>query len=91
MRGVYPKELKYVGYSVGYRFIPNQEVKKYLFNLLILFNLFGCGGKIRTCDLRVMSPTSYQTAPPRYKRNNERNRFLERETGFEPATLSLEG
>src|SRR5210317_1483720 len=28
---------------------------------------FGCGGKIRTCDLRVMSPTSYQTAPPRIK------------------------
>ena len=23
------------------------------------------GGRIRTCDLRVMSPTSYQTAPPR--------------------------
>ncbi len=65
MRGVYPKELKYVGYSVGYRFIPNQEVKKYLFNLMILLDLFGCGGKIRTCDLRVMSPTSYQTAPPR--------------------------
>jgi hypothetical protein len=21
---------------------------------------FGCGGRIRTCDLRVMSPTSYQ-------------------------------
>ena len=26
---------------------------------------FGCGGWIRTNDLRVMSPTSYQTAPPR--------------------------
>ena len=26
---------------------------------------FGCGGKIRTCDLRIMSPTSYQAAPPR--------------------------
>ena len=25
----------------------------------------GCGGRIRTCDLRVMSPTSYRTAPPR--------------------------
>ena len=23
------------------------------------------GGRIRTCDLRVMSPTSYRTAPPR--------------------------
>ena len=26
---------------------------------------FGSGGRIRTCDLRVMSPTSCQTAPPR--------------------------
>ena len=26
---------------------------------------FGSGGRIRTDDLRVMSPTSYQTAPPR--------------------------
>ncbi len=25
----------------------------------------GSGGRIRTCDLRVMSPTSCQTAPPR--------------------------
>ena len=25
----------------------------------------GCGGRIWTYDLRVMSPTSYQTAPPR--------------------------
>jgi hypothetical protein len=25
----------------------------------------GCGGRIRTDNLRVMSPTSYQTAPPR--------------------------
>ena len=27
--------------------------------------VFGRGGRIRTDDLRVMSPTSYQTAPPR--------------------------
>src|SRR5205814_7315546 len=27
--------------------------------------LFNSGGGIRTRDLRVMSPTSYQTAPPR--------------------------
>ena len=27
--------------------------------------LFGRGGRIRTYDLWVMSPTSYQTAPPR--------------------------
>ena len=25
----------------------------------------GCGDRIWTCDLRVMSPTSYRTAPPR--------------------------
>ena len=28
-------------------------------------DLFGCGGRIWTSDLWVMSPTSYQTAPPR--------------------------
>ena len=28
-------------------------------------NLIGCGGRIWTDDLRVMSPTSYQAAPPR--------------------------
>jgi hypothetical protein len=28
-------------------------------------SLTNSGGRIRTCDLRVMSPTSYQTAPPR--------------------------
>ena len=28
------------------------------------------GGRIRTCDLRVMSPTSYQTAPPRNRTGN---------------------
>ena len=28
-------------------------------------NRFGSGGQIRTDDLRVMSPTSYLTAPPR--------------------------
>ncbi len=25
----------------------------------------GSGDRIRTCDLRVMSPASYRTAPPR--------------------------
>ena len=29
------------------------------------FNMSGCGSRIRTCDLRVMSPTSYRTAPSR--------------------------
>ena len=28
-------------------------------------SIVGSGGRIRTCDLRVMSPTSCQTAPPR--------------------------
>ena len=32
-----------------------------------MFN-FGCGGRIRTYDLQVMSLTSYQTAPPREKK-----------------------
>ena len=27
---------------------------------ICLITHFGCGGRIRTCDLRVMSPTSYQ-------------------------------
>src|SRR5690606_38405437 len=28
----------------------------------------GCGGSIGTYDLRVMSPTSYQAAPPRVRK-----------------------
>ena len=32
--------------------------------------LNGSGGRIRTSDLRVMSPASYQTAPPRVTNNN---------------------
>ena len=34
--------------------------------LILLINIGG-GGRIWTFDLRVMSPTSYLTAPPRYK------------------------
>ena len=34
-------------------------------SILGLFFVFGSGGGIRTRDLRVMSPTSYQAAPPR--------------------------
>ena len=30
------------------------------------------GGRIRTCDLRVMSPASYRTAPPRVGETNLR-------------------
>ena len=31
----------------------------------LAFNAFNSGGRIRTSDLRVMSPTSYQAALPR--------------------------
>ena len=34
---------------------------------MLTFSIYGSGGRIRTYDLRVMSPTSYQTAPPRIK------------------------
>ena len=40
-----------------------------------LLNYFGCGSRIWTYDLRVMSPTSYQTAPSREMAEKE---------GFEP-------
>ena len=33
--------------------------------MAVSFDFFGCGRGIRTPDLRVMSPTSYQTAPSR--------------------------
>ena len=58
--------------------------------LILLINIGG-GGRIWTFDLRVMSPTSYLTAPPRYWKWKMKVSVLERETGFEPATLSLEG
>src|SRR6185312_4029263 len=41
----------------------------------------GSGGRIRTCDLRVMSPTSCQTAPPRI-----RVRKVYRDGGFLAST-----
>ncbi len=34
----------------------------------------GSGGRIRTCDLRVMSPASYRTAPPRVGETNFKRR-----------------
>ena len=34
------------------------------------FYMVYCGGRIWTCDLRVMSPTSYRAAPPRDGNNN---------------------
>ena len=42
------------------------------------FRKIGSGGWIRTNDLRVMSPTSYQTAPPRIKFFDLRFGFLKR-------------
>ena len=36
-------------------------------NLLIFICKNGCGGRIRTYDLQVMSLTSYRAAPPRVK------------------------
>ncbi len=41
----------------------NAKIKKA--HLMVSLFQFGSGGWIRTNDLRVMSPTSYQTAPPR--------------------------
>ncbi len=41
--------------------------KKDLENFLNPLFYCGSGERIRTSDLRVMSPTSYQTAPPRIK------------------------
>ena len=49
----------------GSNFFTPQTKKGQL--LLAFFRLIGSGGWIRTNDLRVMSPTSYQTAPPRIK------------------------
>ena len=43
------------------------------------------GGGIRTRDLRVMSPTSYQTAPPR----NRTKKLVERQTRGQPACMEL--
>ncbi len=51
------KTEKIRGWMLAYlRFYP-----KYLF----CDNLFGCGDRIRTCDLEVMSLASYRAAPPR--------------------------
>ena len=44
------------------------------------------GNRIRTYDLRVMSPTSYQTAP---SRTNDTQKIQIAGTGFEPMTFGL--
>jgi hypothetical protein len=45
--------------------VPVKQKKKRAVIIRALLDFFGSGGWIRTNDLRVMSPTSYQTAPPR--------------------------
>ena len=47
-------------YPFLYEMLAKKQVKFVEFDLL-----GGCGGRILTNDLRVMSPTSYQTAPAR--------------------------
>jgi hypothetical protein len=47
----------------------------------------GAPGRIRTCDLKIRSLLLY----PAELRAHARREKVERETGFEPATLSLEG
>ena len=51
-----------LGIVLGKVNLDNKKEARNLSNLLILF---GSGERIRTSDLWVMSPTSYQTAPPR--------------------------
>ena len=51
----------------GVSVIGKQNKKKPVFDRLFYWNFLGSGGWIRTNDLRVMSPTSYLTAPPRGK------------------------
>ena len=43
------------------RVLFDYKIKKAVKRLLLLF---GCGGRTRTCDLRVMSPTSFQLLYP---------------------------
>jgi hypothetical protein len=49
----------------GKKWIENKKELTEDGQLLVI--IFGSGGWIRTNDLRVMSPTSYLTAPPRIK------------------------
>ena len=47
----------------------------------------GCGGRIRTCDLRVMSPTSYQLLHSAVYNWHKGVAFLVLVAGLEPARL----
>ena len=56
-----------------------------------LHKLIGCGNRIWTYDLRVMSPTSYLAALFRDKKIKNTLKKVERETRLELATVCLEG
>ena len=51
----------------------------------------GCRGRIRTCDLRVMSPTRWATSPPcdECRRREPATVDVVAGAGFEPATFGL--
>ena len=55
--------------------------------------MLGAPGRIRTCDLKIRSLLLYPAElRARGKRKyTDRKEEMERETGLEPATLSLEG
>ena len=60
------------------------------------FQEVGCGGRIWTYDLQVMSLTSYQAALPRDQKTKDMSKyqqlqwlFLVAEEGFEPPTHGL--
>src|SRR5277367_2373001 len=61
-----------MGYSLGYKH-PNSANKKGTRIAASPFRSFSSGGRIRTSDLRVMSPTSYQAALPRDRIVKTRN------------------
>ena len=51
----------------------------------------GAPGRIRTCDLKIRSLLLYPTELRARGKASIRKEKMERETGLEPATLSLEG
>ena len=54
----------------------SEVLNYYKHKALINKALGNSGGRIRTYDLRVMSPTSYQTALPRDKFFNQKRKFF---------------
>ena len=61
----YKNSAKVVGGDDRSRTCDFLNANQALCQLSYIPNKFGCGGRIWTYDLWVMSPTSYQTAPPR--------------------------